>query len=190
VIGVAVVDDDVAGSAFFIFQRQLSGLPACEFGLVPAALGQDAGEALLAWCVDEDDLVALAVEARLDEQRRVDDEQARVLGAGVLHLMPALLVDHRVDEFFELAALGWFGEDELGDLGAVDLAGLVEDALAPPLDEFLSHGRVGEQFACGAVRVGDDRAVCGQGVGDGGLARADATGEADDQHGQAWDHLP
>ncbi len=89
-----------------------------------------------------------------------------------------------MDDGVEVGERGGVVEDPVGDRGTVEGA-VGGDDLAP---EALDHGVEDGgprllQLADDGAGVDHDRAALGQHGRHGGLARADASGETDDQHG-------
>ena len=149
-------------------------LAAGEFGVVPAS-GLDAGEALLAWDIDEDEDVAGGVEAVFEEEWDVFDEEGGAGLVGVGERGGASLTDEGMDEMFEFFSIRCVFEDAGGDFGAVEVGLGVEDVFGPPGGEGVFDVVRGEELSDLLVGVEDGGAEFGEDLGDGGLAGADAS---------------
>lgn len=186
---------DESGAGLFAFCGPLRGFASLELGVVPSPGCGDAGLAEVGGGIDEDDGVALLVEAGLEEEWGVEDD-AQGCGSGgfgggfgggpsagvasVVNRLVSCLGDERVDELFESCSLLWVVEDDACDGGAVDLAIGPQGAGPPPGDEGVADLR-GAQRVCGlCVGVDDDPAESAEGTCDGGLAAADAADDSQD----------
>src|SRR5262245_59787084 len=74
VVQVAVIDDYIIGPGSLLVKGKLRILTTFQLRLRPAPGFRQASVARVAGGLDEDHGVALAIETRLVEQRRVDDE--------------------------------------------------------------------------------------------------------------------
>src|SRR5207247_2284118 len=91
----------------------------------------DSIELDLGRAVDHHDAVVGAVEAGLDEQRRVGDRDAALAGVGKeLDQVRLFLADQRVQDRFERGAPLGIGEDDAAESGAIDAAIRIQDLLA------------------------------------------------------------
>lgn len=178
---VPVVGNSILGFSAFVLQWGLGGFPAGELGVVPAPRGLEAGEAYGAGGIDEEDGVAFGVEPGLVEEGGVKDDEPDPLGGRTGDCFAAGLVEDGVEEFFESFSLGGVAEDDGGDGGAVDGVVWGEDLGPPPLREGVADVGLGEEIADVCVGVDDEGVVGGEEAGDGGLAGADAAGEAEDE---------
>ena len=170
----------------------LGGFAAPKLGGVPAAGGSDPGKARFRAGIDENDPVALLVEAGLEQEGRVDDQGARARRCGGEEGL-ARPCDPGVDQGFQARTLGRLLEDDGGDRTAVDRRRhavrlgvarvAVTHAVAPPGHELATDLGVVVGLTCKVVAVGDDAALGGKGAGHGGLAGTDAAGEAEDGRG-------
>lgn len=178
---VPVVDHSILGFSAFVLQWGLGGFSAGEFGVVPAPGGLDAGETEGAGGIDEEDGVALGVEAGFVEEGGVEDDEPGPLLSGVGDGFAAGLVEDGVEEVFEAFSLCGVVEDDGRDGGAVD--GLIggEDPGPPPLGEGVTDIGSGEEVSDVGVGVDDEGALGGEVACDGGFAGADAAGEAEDE---------
>jgi len=178
---IPVVDHSILGFSAFVLQWGLGGFASGQLGVVPAAGSLDAGEAEGAGGIDEEDGVALGVEAGFIEEGGVEDDEPDVSAGGVGDGFASGVVEDGVEEVFEAFALGGVVEDDGGDGGAVD--GLIggEDLGPPPLREGVADVGAGEEVADVGVGVDDEGVVGGEEAGDRGLAGADAAGEAEDE---------
>ena len=133
---------------------------------------------------NEPDLVDEVLPAGLDEQGRLDDEDAGTGG----FLLAAQVFDGAAgegpDDVGELAALGGVAEDDAAEAGAVDGAVGGDDGGAEGGDEGGVAVAAGGVDGVGdAVGVYDAGAAGGEEAGDLALAAGDAAGEADGEHG-------
>ncbi len=112
-------------------KRELMGLAGGEVGVGPTACGVQPGQSDLPGRVDQQDAVAGVVQAGLDQQRAVFDDEPHgwIVGETLMQLGSAG-IDARVDDGFELLLEPGVGEDAGGDSVAVGSAVGVECGLA------------------------------------------------------------
>lgn len=178
---VRVVGNSILGFSAFVLQWCLGGFSAGEVGVVPASGGLEAGEPQRSRGVDEEDRVAVGVEADFEQEGSVEDDGPGAVSGGLGDGVDAHVSEERVEEGFEALSLSGVVEDDGGDGGAVD--GLIgrEDCVPPPLREGVTDVGLGEEGAGLCVGVDDGGALCGEEARDGGFSGADTAGEAEDE---------
>ena len=132
--------------------------------------------------VDDHHEVAERRHADLDEQRVVVDDHA-VIGDRRLP-RDGEIPDGGVGDGFEVGAGGVVAEHQCPEGRPVEGAVGCDDAGAEALGDGGQCGRAGlDRFTGQQVVVDDDRAVAREARADGALARADATGQTESEHG-------
>jgi hypothetical protein len=178
-VEVAGVLQDMIGSRTLLVKRHLGFFAPSQLGGGPAAGGGplDAkGERR----GHEDDGIALVCKPGLEQERRVEDECTRAVRRRGPR-GPAAFFDPRMRERLEPSPLLGVTEDDLRDGAAVHAAVVVQDALAPPLNERRDVRGILQRRACQLIRVAHEAAELGERGGNGRLAGADASSDADDR---------
>ncbi len=177
---IRVVAEHMIGPRPLAVKGPLRPLPPLEFGLVPAPRGPKPRKADLPRGVDEHHKVALPVEARLEQQRRVDHPRRHLAGGGEERRPPPR--HERMQQRLEAMALRGIGEDDRRHRPAVHLAVSPDRPIAPPGPQRLADRRLGEGLPHRRIGVGDHAAGLPEDPRDGALAGADRAGEADRRH--------
>jgi hypothetical protein len=180
---VAVVLEDEVGAGAAAGVVELRGEAGAHLGLGEAVAGHHAGDPDRLGGGDQDHGLDLLVEAGLEEQRDLVDDE--VVAGRLEHRQDVLeaVADPRVEDRLEALPLGRVLEDDRAELAAVELAGVVEHAVAERGDDGVE--------ALAARRDDDPRQLVGRNdrdpvvleeLGGRGLPAADPAGEAVDVH--------
>ncbi len=172
---------DKSGMGPFPVNPPLRGFASGQFRSVPPARFANPIQSGIHRSIHENDRIALPVQARFKEERRIDDDRRRrrIMAEGFGHQFQAGSLDKRMDEALEPPAIRVALEDDPRHRLPVDLPVRAENPIPPPLLERLSHIRPPQRFGGERVVVHNDTAHFGEGASDGALARADAAGQAD-----------
>ena len=180
IAGEAGVDQDVGVAAFFAVGH-LAGEDGFDLGLGHLAAAADAGALDGGGCGDDEDEVDAGLAVVLEEEGDVEDGGGAAGGAGSGEEAAFGGADEGVEDFFKSGHCGGVldgqGAEGFSAYGAVFEGG----------GEGLGEGGYGATaFLLEAVDLGvgveDGEAGAAEGVGGGGLAHADAAGEADYFH--------
>src|SRR5205814_4446517 len=94
-----------------------------------------------------------------------------------------LFADARVEDGFELLALGRIGKDAAGEFIATKLAVGADEIGSKDRRDFHESGLAGFDDSSGQnVRINDRNAAFGEQLSASGFAHADAAGDPDDEH--------
>ena len=150
-----------------------------QFLLIPAASVFYAAQPHRSVSIHENHGINFAVQTRFIQQRSIDDKSRGIL-RGMLKVLHSPLFDPGMRERFQPLALRWICENDLGDPGAIDLAIIIKDFLAPPMNEFIADGGIAQCRPGQHIGFRHDAAELTENPRHRRLARANAASDADD----------
>lgn len=150
-----------------------------QFLLIPGPFLPDALQANGGVGIDENHRIAFALQARLEQQRRIDHKRRGVLGR-VLKVLPPPIFNPRMRQRFQSLALGRIGENDSRHRRTIDLAIVIQNGRSPPFHQFIANGGIAQGCSGHDIGFGHDAPQFAQDARHRRLARADAAGNADD----------
>lgn len=179
-----VIDHDVRGGPF-AFEGPLAGLAPRQFISRPAATGRDTLETQRPGRIEEDEQIAEVLPAGLQQHSRIEHQQIAIEpGLLEFNLPLQFRTDHRMNDRLQPAASGIMGfrlaENDGGEIGSQDAAGVINDAGAKRLFNLASDFRLLQSGMPGAIGIESHHAATSaERRGQGTLAAADAPRNSD-----------
>lgn len=176
--GVSRAVNNIAASGTLFLEGELGGLAAGKIGGGPAAGGRTP-LAKLKRGVNEDECVALGVEARLEEEGRIEDHAGFVRATGVGDEGMPVGGEERMQARFEPSALHRISKDDLGDRAPVDRPVGGEYRRTPPGHKLVANARPLKEATHARIRIADNTAKVGEHCRDVRFAGTDSADDPD-----------
>lgn len=180
-VGIDAVVDDVVRGCETSLAIQLRPHDRVDFGRRGAVARAGAGALHVVGDIDHQDTIDEVALARLQQQR--DDRQA-IRRSKRADAPPHFRINSRMENVLKNPPLGGVLENEFPQLGAVERAIGVKDAVAEMFDDFpQAVAAGGNHVTRDVVGVNDRHTEHEETTCNGGFAATDAAGETNDEHG-------